>query len=96
MNFSVNGTVFIVPRNDGFADLSGHAVIITTDGEKGTYNFYSIGHGDASGSTRDNGACIFSIQNSSGKLSIVKNLVVVFKDQLDKAGNGSPIGWEWK
>lgn len=29
VNFSDNGSLFIVPRSDGFADLSGHAVITT-------------------------------------------------------------------
>jgi hypothetical protein len=55
VNFSANGTVFIVPRSDRSADLRGHAVITTADGEKGTYNFYSLGHGDANGTTKDNG-----------------------------------------
>ena len=96
LNFSVNGTVFIVPRSDASADLIGHANITTTDGEKGTYSFYSLGHMDnATGSTRDNGAAFFHT-NSSGKLSIVKDLVIVFKDQIDKAGNGMTVGWEWK
>jgi len=95
VNFSVNGTVFIVPRSDDSADLTGYAVITTTEGEKGTYNFYALGHTDASGSVRDNGTAFFNTI-SSGKLSIVKDLVVVFKDQIDKAGNGMTVGWEWK
>jgi hypothetical protein len=97
VNFSVNGTVFIVPRGDSeSADLIGHANITTADGENGTYSFYSLGHMDnATGSTRDNGAAFFHT-NSSGKLSIVKDLVIVFKDQIDKAGNGITVGWEWK
>jgi hypothetical protein len=95
VNFSSNGTVFIVPRSDGSADLSGHAVIITADGEKGTYKFYSLGHTDANGTTRDNGTLFFGT-TSSGKLSAINDLVIVFKDQIDKAGNGMTIGWEWK
>ena len=95
VNFSSNGTVFIVPRSDGSADLSGHAVIITADGEKETYKFYSLGHTDANGTTRDNGTLFFST-TSSGKLSAINDLVIVFKDQIDKAGNGMTIGWEWK
>lgn len=50
---------------------------------------------DANGTTRDNGAAFFHT-NSSGKLGTVNNLVVVFKDQIDKAGNGMTIGREWK
>jgi hypothetical protein len=95
VNFVANGTVFIVPRSDGFADLRGHAVMTTANGEKGTYNFYSLGHEDANGSTKDNGAVFFHT-TSNGKLSIVNGLVVIFKDQIDKAGNGMTIGWEWK
>jgi hypothetical protein len=96
VNFSANGTIFIVPRSAGSADLIGHADITTTDGEKGAYSFYSLGHMDnATGSTKDNGAAFFHT-NSSGKLSIVKDLVIVFKDQIDKAGNGMTVGWEWK
>jgi hypothetical protein len=95
VNFSANGTVFVVPRSNGSADLSGHAVISTVDGEKGTYKFYSLGHTDANGTTRDNGAAFFHT-TSSGKLSAINDLVIVFKDQIDKAGNGMTIGWEWK
>ncbi len=95
VNFSANGTVFIVPRSDGSADLSGHAVITTADGEKGTYKFYSLGHTDTNGTTRDNGA-VFLSTTSSGKLSAINDLVIVFKDQIDKAGNGITIGWEWE
>jgi hypothetical protein len=95
VNFSANGTVFVVPRSNGSADLSGHAVISTVDGEKGTYKFYSLGHTDANGTIRDNGAVFFHT-NSSGKLSAINDLVIVFKDQIDKAGNGMTIGWQWK
>jgi hypothetical protein len=98
VNFSANGTIFIVPRSAGSADLIGHADITTTDGENGTYSFYSLGHTDnATGSTKDNGAVFFHTNSTStGKLSIVNDLVIVFKDQNDKAGNGMTIGWEWK
>jgi hypothetical protein len=41
MNFSDVGTALILPRSGGGADLSGHATITTTDGEKGNYTFYS-------------------------------------------------------
>jgi hypothetical protein len=95
VDFTANGTVFIEPRNDGFADLRGHAVITTNDGEKGTYKFYSLGHQDANGKTKDNGAVFFHT-TSNGTLSIVKGLVVIFHDQIDKAGNGLTLGWEWK
>lgn len=92
MNFSVNGTVFVVPRSGESADLRGHADITTADGEKGTYKFYSLGHSYANGTNTDNGVLFFST-TPTGKLN---DLVIVFKDQLDEAGNGLTIGWEWK
>jgi hypothetical protein len=92
VDFAANGTVFIEPRNDGYADLR---VIFTDNGEKGTYKFYSLGHQDANGTTKDNGAVFFHT-TSNGKLSILKGLVVIFGDQIDKAGNGLTLGWEWK
>jgi hypothetical protein len=61
---------YIVPRIDGFADLSGHAVISTVDGEKRTYNLYSLGHENTNGSTKDNDAAFFSTA-SRGKLAVL-------------------------
>jgi hypothetical protein len=95
VNFTANGSVFIVPRSDGFADLRGHAVMSTANGENGTYNFYSLGHQDANGSAKDHGILFFHT-TSNGKLGIINGLVAVFKDQMDKAGNGITIGCEWK
>ncbi|MGN6560927.1 MAG: hypothetical protein ACTHJ2_10450 [Candidatus Nitrosocosmicus sp.] len=95
VNFTANGSVFIVPRSDGFADLRGHAVMSTANGEKGTYNFYSLGRQDANGSAKDKGVLFFQT-TSNGKLGIINGLVVIFKDQMDKAGNGITKGWEWK
>jgi hypothetical protein len=83
VNFSANGTVFIVPRSDKSAELRGHAVITTADGEKGTYNFYSIGHENANRTTADSGAAFFDT-TSSGKLGIVSDLVVKSKQRPDR------------
>ena len=47
MNFSDNGTVFIVPTA---LHLNRHATT-TVDGQTGTCNFYSLGDEDANGST---------------------------------------------
>ena len=43
--------------------------------------------------TKHNGAAFFHT-NPSGKVVIVNNLVVVFKDKMDKAGKGTTIGWK--
>src|SRR5438067_78716 len=94
INFTDTGTALIVLRPNGYSDILGKAVITTIDGtEKGSYTFNSIGHADANGTIRDNGSLFFHT-NSTGKLAIVNNLVVIFKDQIDKAGNGMTVGWE--
>lgn len=109
IDFSANGTVVIVPRSDGGPDLSGHADITTPSGENGTYTFKSIGHigfangpirGNighilASGPISDNGTAFFHT-NSSGKLSTINDLVVVFKEKIDIFGNSTIVGWESK
>ena len=43
-------------------------------------------------------SAFFQTNPTSGdrKLSIVNDLVIVFKDQIDKTGNGMTVGWEWK
>lgn len=95
INFSSVGTVLIMPRIDKALDLNGHAVIATNDGEKGNYTFYSLGYTGADGTTKDNGTATFHT-TSSGRLGVVDNLLLVLTDQIDKAGNGRSLGWEWK
>ena len=95
INFTDTGTALILLRPNGYSYILGKAVITTIDGsEQGSYTLYSIGHADVNGTIRDNGAAFFHT-NSTGKLDVVNNLVVVFKDQVDKAGNGVTVGWEW-
>jgi hypothetical protein len=95
VNFSAVGTILIMPRSDKALDLNGHAVIATNDGEKGNYTFYSLGYTGADGTTKDNGTATFHT-TSSGRLGVVDNLLLVLKDQIDKAGNAMTLGWEWK
>ena len=95
INFSAVRTVLIMPRSDKALDLNGHAVIATNNGEKGNYTFYSLGYTGADGTTKDNGTATFHT-SSSGRLGVVDNLLLVLKDQIDKAGYGRTLGWEWK
>lgn len=95
IDFTGIGTALILPRSNGALDLNGHETITASNGEKATYTFYAIGHTGANGTISDNGALIFHTK-SAANLSNVNNLVVIFKNQVDKAGNASTIGWEWK
>jgi hypothetical protein len=109
INFSAIGAVLIVPRSEKGADLNGQANLTTTDGEKGAYNFHSIGHvvfakgpiiGNitnilASGPISTNGTAIFHT-NSSGQLMTINNLEVAFKEKIDILGRSTIVGWESK
>lgn len=107
IDFTDVGTALITFKPNGYGDLKGQ-VVVTANGndgngksgtstqEKATYTFYSTGHQDANGTVRDNGAAFFHTNSTTGKLRSIDNLVVIFRDQVDKAGNGMTIGWEWK
>ncbi len=109
INFSANGTVLIVPRSEGGADLNGQANITTANGEKGAYDFHSVGHvefakGPIRGNIKDilangpistNGSAYFHT-NSSGELTAINNLVVAFKERIDVLGRSTIEGWESK
>jgi len=99
INFADVGIALITFRPDKSSDIQANATITITDNasdsEKATYTLQSIGHTDINGTTRDNGALFFHT-NSTGKLADLDNMVIIFKDQVDKSGNGMTVGWEWK
>jgi hypothetical protein len=111
INFTDVGTGLVTFRPNGYGDFKGHGIITTTatgkdgDGggsngtsasEKAAYTIYATGRQDANGTVRDNGVAFFHTNSTTGKLASIDNLVVVFRDQGDKSGNGMTIGWEWK
>ena len=68
----------------------GHAVMTTKDGETANYTFVEVGNG-----TGWQGASVYNT-NSTGKLSILDNVVVIFK--IGKGENGTYVDkqWLWK
>jgi hypothetical protein len=52
------------------------------DGEKRTYNLFPLGHENANGSTKDNGAAFFQY-SLKGLTSSVNNLVIIFNGQIE-------------
>jgi hypothetical protein len=56
-----------------------------------------VGHVSTSdGKTRAAGAAFFSTINPIGKLTFLNNLVAIYKDIIDKSGNGLVTAWEWR
>ena len=69
----------------------GKGVITTKDGsEMANYTFIEVGNG-----TDYQGASVYST-NSTGKLSFLNNIVVIFKGGYDENGNYALHQWRWK
>ncbi len=69
----------------------GHGVITTKDGsETANYTFIEVGNG-----TAYQGASAYST-NSTGKLSFLDNILVIFKGGTDESGNFVLEQWHWK
>ena len=69
----------------------GKGVITTKDGsETANYTFIEVGNG-----TDYHGASVYST-NSTGKLSFLNNIVVIFKGGYDENGNYALQQWHWK
>jgi hypothetical protein len=69
----------------------GKGVITTKDGsETANYTFIEVGNG-----TDYQGASVYGT-NSTGKLSFLNNIVVIFKGGYDESGNYALHQWRWK
>jgi hypothetical protein len=69
----------------------GQGVIKTKDGsETANYTFIEVGNG-----TAYQGASAFST-NSTGKLSFLNNILVIYKIDGDESGNYAGTQWHWK
>ena len=68
----------------------GHGVITTKDGETANYTFIEVFNG-----TDYQGASAFST-NSTGELSFLDNILVIFKGGADESGNYALKQWHWK
>ena len=97
INFTDTGKALIIPRSGGATYIQGNAVIMSSDSsEKATYAFQEIGHLDPNdGMIKANGAAFFG-SNATGKLAFLSNIVAIYQDQIDKAGNSNLRAWEWK
>jgi hypothetical protein len=96
ISFTDTGKALVVPKGGGVIYIQGSAQIRTnvTD-ENATYRFLEIGKSGADGTLRASGAAFFG-SDATGKLAFLNNTVAVYKDQIDKAGNGKVIAWRWQ
>jgi hypothetical protein len=96
VSFTDTGKALIIPRTGGVILIQGNVVIKTNStGEKATYTFYEIGHLSVDGMIRASGTAFFG-SGATGKLAFLSNLVAIYKDQIDKAGNSNLTAWKWE
>ena len=96
INFIDSGKALAIPKGGGVMYIQGHAIMKTNvTAEKATYTFFEIGKSSADGTLRASGAAFFG-SDATGKFAFLNNTVAIYKDQIDKAGNGKVIAWRWQ
>jgi hypothetical protein len=85
------GEYVSVSKGNNLAYDQGQGVIKTKDGsETANYTFIEVRNG-----TAYQGASAYST-NSTGKLSFLNNILVIYKIEEDESGNFAGTYWHWK
>jgi hypothetical protein len=96
IDIQVNGTAKVTPLGNMSVLISGMAEFIaTTTGDKVPYTFQAIGNYNKDGSFNSAGSMFFNTTTTSNELSFLKNTIGIFKDIVDKNGNGTFLMWRW-
>ena len=97
INFKDTGKALIIPRSGEASYIQGNAEIVNVNNssERAAYTFQEIGQPASDGKIKANGAAIFG-SNATGKLAFLNNVVVIYQNQIDKAGNSSLVAWKWR
>jgi hypothetical protein len=91
IEYSKAGEFVSVSKGNNQTFDQGHGVIKTKDGsETANYTFIEVFNG-----TDYQGASAYST-NSTGKLSFLNNILVIFKGGADESGNYALKQWHWK
>jgi hypothetical protein len=90
IEYSKAGEYVSVSKGNNQTFDQGHGVITTKDGETANYTFIEVGNG-----TAYQGSSVYST-NSTGKLSFLDNILVIFKGGQDESGNYALEQWHWK
>jgi hypothetical protein len=94
VNFNDNGNALIMRRRGSAVLLQGKDNLASSGGDKASLNFMELGHVDANGVVKANGAAFYDA-NATGKLAYLSNTVSIYTDEVDKHGNGKVLAWEW-
>jgi hypothetical protein len=91
IEYSKAGEYVSVSKGNNQTFDQGHGVIKTKDGgETANYTFIEVFNG-----TDYQGASAYST-NSTGKLSFLDNILLIFKGGADESGNYALKQWHWK
>ena len=91
IEYNKKGEYISVSKGNNVTFDQGKGIISTKDGsESANYTFIEVGNG-----TDYHGASVYST-NSTGKLSFLNNIVVIFKGGYDENGNYALKQWYWK
>jgi hypothetical protein len=90
IEYSKAGEYVSISKGNNQTFDQGHGVITTKDGETANYTFIEVFNG-----TDFQGASAYST-NSTGKLSSLNNILVIFKGGGDESGNYALKQWHWK
>jgi hypothetical protein len=90
IEYDKTGEYISVYKGNNLTFDQGHAVMKTKDGETANYTFIEVFNG-----TDYQGASVYST-NSTGKLSVLDNALVIYKIEQDQNGNYVDKQWLWK
>lgn len=96
IDVNVNGTAKVISIENMSVFISGKAEFTSNIGDRAPYIFQAIGHYNKDGSFNSAGSMFFnSTTTTTGELSFLRNTVGIFKDIVDKDGNGTFLMWRW-
>jgi hypothetical protein len=90
IEYSKAGESVSISKGNNQTFGQGHGVITTKDGETANYTFIEVFNG-----TDWQGASAYST-NSTGELSILDNILLIYKGGADESGNYALEQWHWK
>ena len=91
IEYSKAGEYVSISKGNNMTFDQGHGVLTTKDGsETANYTFIEVSNG-----TAYQGASAYST-NSTGKLSSLNNILVIFKGPTNESGNYALEQWHWK
>jgi hypothetical protein len=91
IEYSKAGEYISISKGNNMTFDQGHGVLTTKDGgETANYTFIEVSNG-----TAYQGASAYST-NSTGKLSTLNNILVIFKGPTNESGNYALKQWPWK